>query len=647
MDKIKNIEDSRFALSRLSIMLISGISFFTDAYDLFVIGIVLLIVKDIFSLSAIQIGMLASVALFGAAVGSIAFGYLGDRLGRRYTYWLTISILIIAAIGSSLSFDFTQLLLWRLLLGIGIGGDYPLSATIVAEYASKDSRGKLVASTFAMQGFGIIAGGVLAVGLLAANLPMDWIWRILLAAGAIPTIAILYSRSKLSETPWYSAYQKARKGRKRVVASITFGELWANNHKYIIGSALAWFLLDISYYGTTIFTPYLATFFGFSGIFGPSLASALILIIAAIPGYWVAVWLIDKEGRKPMQAIGFLAMALLFITLAIFGKGMLAYMPVAFFSLYGLTFFFSNYGPNMTTYVYPVELYPTQFRARGHGFAATSGKIGAALSTLLFPLLIAYFGEFSVMALLGAVALCGFAATMLLLPETKKRSLLETSGESALLLITDILYSKFESMLEHIGKGMRLLRMRMDSKLSNKDFADGAKREEHYCDIDARSILDGMLDSKLNSIVYYDISHLAKRLDDVMDGIEEVAARFLIYDMKGSGKDMQEMVEATAVCIKDLTESMALLANIQFDPNALKALSSIAKDASKYENVADTVFRKSLHDAIKGSRNMKNVIATKEVYEAIESISDRCMDVIDIENDIALRYAYSKKLIKN
>ncbi len=85
------------------------------------------------------------------------------------------------------------------------------------------------------------------------------------------------------------------------------------------------------HYGTSIFTPYLATFFGFVGIYGPTLASALILIAAAVPGYWVAVALIDKEGRKPIQAIGFLAMAILFFVLFLAGKQLLAAMPIAFF----------------------------------------------------------------------------------------------------------------------------------------------------------------------------------------------------------------------------------------------------------------------------------------------------------------------------
>jgi len=154
----EELENMPMNISHIKVMLISGISFFTDAYDLFVIGIILIILRPIFSLSTFQLGMLASAALFGAVIGPLIFGTIGDKIGRKFAYWITMLILIIGALGSATSSGFASLFLWRLLLGIGIGGDYPLSSTIVAEYSNKKDRGKLIASTFAMQGFGIIAG---------------------------------------------------------------------------------------------------------------------------------------------------------------------------------------------------------------------------------------------------------------------------------------------------------------------------------------------------------------------------------------------------------------------------------------------------------------------------------------------------------
>ncbi len=642
------LENSRLMRSHIRIMLIAGMSFFTDAYDLFIIGVVLLIVKGIFSLTPLQIGILASAALFGAAIGPVIFGYLGDKIGRKYVYWLTITILIIAAVGSAFSFSFLQLFIWRLILGIGIGGDYPLSATIVAEYANKNDRGKLISSTFAMQGFGIIAGAILAVALLGFNVPVGIAWRLLLGAGAIPTLSILYARTKLNETPWYSLYKKGRhletKSKQVSIVhrfSINFRELWKKNWKFIIGTSASWFLLDISYYGTSIFTPYLATLFGFTGIYGPTLASALILIVAAVPGYWVAVALIDKEGRKPIQAIGFLVMAILFLALFLVGKQLLAAVPLAFFAIYGLTFFFSNYGPNTTTYVYPVELYPTQYRARGHGIAATFGKLGAALSTLAFPVFLASIGRFALLGLLGIVALFGFAFTALLLPETKQRSLSETSGESELLLVTRALNSQFELMQKHIKKGLELLSQRFSGTLTNEEFFARVKQEEHDADAVVHGILDYVVEARASSISYQDISHLAYKLDDIMDGIEAIAARFMIYDIKHVDKNMLAMQKATQLCYKQLDENIRLMSYIQSDPKVLDSIKHNAILASKHENEADELLRSLLH-SLMARKDAKYIIKYKEIYEWLESISDRCIDAIDVINDIAVRYIYSR-----
>jgi len=638
---ISEIEGAKLNRKHIRIMLISGMSFFTDAYDLFVIGVVLLMVRGLFDLSALQLGMLASIALFGAAIGPIIFGYIGDKIGRKYTYWITIIILIIGAIGSAFSTGFIMLFVWRFILGVGIGGDYPLSATIVAEYANKNDRGKLVASTFAMQGFGIIAGALIAVVLLYAHVPIQLAWRLLLGFGAVPTLTILYARTKLGETPWYSLYtanKSSKKDPKERSYSIKPRELLAKNWKYMVGTSVAWFLLDVSYYGTSIFTPYFTTFLGYTGIFGPTLASALLLVIAAVPGYWVAVALIDREGRKPIQSIGFLAMGISFIVLALAGSYLLSIIPLAFFVIYGLTFFFSNYGPNTTTYVYPAELYPTQYRARGHGIASMSGKLGAALSTLAFPVILTQLGKYALLGGLGILALAGFVVTMVLLPETKRKSLSETSRENEIFLITRTLGTEFEQLIGHIDKGFSYIDDRLKSKISNKEFFNLVKGEEHEADLVVHDILDYIANYGASSIAFRDVSHLAERLDDIMDGIEAIGSRFMIYEIKDVEKDMLDMEEVTEKCFALLKDSISVLNNLRAE-EIIGKIRSNAIEASEYENDADQILRSSLKRIMQGT-DIKRIIKYKEIYEHMEILSDRCMDSIDVINDVVIRYRY-------
>jgi len=164
---LATLDSARLQRFHIQTILVAGMGFFTDAYDLFVVSLAIPILVFLYEgnhINSGQIGLLASSALMGAAIGQLLFGWLGDRVGRRRVYGITLSVMAVGAVGSALSFPvaglstLTVLTLWRFVLGIGVGGDYPLSATIMSEYSNVRSRGRLVASVFATQGFGLLAG---------------------------------------------------------------------------------------------------------------------------------------------------------------------------------------------------------------------------------------------------------------------------------------------------------------------------------------------------------------------------------------------------------------------------------------------------------------------------------------------------------
>ncbi|MDE3223193.1 MAG: MFS transporter, partial [Acidobacteriota bacterium] len=97
--------------------------FFTDAYDLFIIGTVTVILTPIFNLSTNQISLLNSISLLASVVGAITFGKLMDRLGRKRMYGVEVTILVVGALLSALSWNFTSLMIFRVLVGLGVGGD--------------------------------------------------------------------------------------------------------------------------------------------------------------------------------------------------------------------------------------------------------------------------------------------------------------------------------------------------------------------------------------------------------------------------------------------------------------------------------------------------------------------------------------------
>jgi MFS transporter, PHS family, inorganic phosphate transporter len=108
-----------------------------------------------------------------------------------------------------------------------------------------------------------------------------------------------------------------------------------------------------------------------------------IVAVFAIPGYIVAILLLDRVGRKSIQILGFAMMTPMFLLIGLIPAVATTLAP--FLVLYGISYFFTEFGPNMTTFIYPAELFPTEVRTTGHGISAGAGKLGAFAGAFLFP----------------------------------------------------------------------------------------------------------------------------------------------------------------------------------------------------------------------------------------------------------------------
>jgi PHS family inorganic phosphate transporter-like MFS transporter len=206
--------------------------FFADAYDLFSISLLTRLLGRIYyqdyapgakpgKLPIDANAAVTALALVGTLLGQLVFGWLGDRIGRKRIYGVSLLIMIVSSLCSAMSFGtepsavIGSLCFFRFWLGFGVGGDYPLSATIASEYANKNNRGGLVAAVFAMQGLGILTAAAVAlivtaifekaypgtpfgtsVDLIRGSCPKqaDYVWRIVLAFGALPALLTMYAR---------------------------------------------------------------------------------------------------------------------------------------------------------------------------------------------------------------------------------------------------------------------------------------------------------------------------------------------------------------------------------------------------------------------------------------------------------------------
>ncbi len=464
-EALKQLDESPMSGFHLKTVIVAGMGFFTDAYDLFVIGVVSTILTQVWHIKSLEVSLLSSVALLASVLGAFVFGRIADTMGRKFIYGYELIVLAIGALASAFAPNIIWLLVFRFILGVGIGGDYPVSATLVSEYANRKDRGKLITFVFSTQALGLIIGPLLTYILLISHVPADLVWRLILGAGAIPALATFWLRRQISESPRFALAQGDNAGVQRAVDmaqgkkkdakeagdtseslapkqqqqkdeakhKTTWKELFSTRHWliWLVGAAGCWFLLDIAYYGTTVSTPLVVKLFSPKSTLPTNmLYTLLIFVVAALPGYILTAFTVDRLGRKPIQLIGFGMMALSFGSLFVFPA--LTKITVTFLVLFGLSYLFTEFGPNITTFLYPAEIFPVTVRTTAHGISAGLGKFGAFIGAFLFPLLLTNpgFKLPGTMGVAAGICVLGFFLTFVL-PEPKQKSLetIEKEGQ--------------------------------------------------------------------------------------------------------------------------------------------------------------------------------------------------------------------------
>ncbi|MGH9045643.1 MAG: MFS transporter, partial [Acidimicrobiales bacterium] len=417
-----------------------------------VISTVAVLVRSQWHLSTSQTSWVAGSTILGAFVGAFVFGRIADLLGRKSVYALVAMIMILGALSSAFADGFVWLTITRFILGLGIGGDYPVSAVLMSEYANRDDRGRLVGLVFSMQAIGLIVGPLVGLVLLSSGIGDGLVWRLLLGLGALPAAAVVYMRLKMPESPRFEASVKGRADLAMGnLVSFTGGALGGETGVKppvaakrsplsrlvldrrllltLVATAGTWFLFDYAYYGNTISLPAILNDVSPHATLITKLAWSLVMfVVFAVPGYLLAITKMDRIGHRRLQLIGFCVMAVCFLALGAIPQ--LTSTVAAFVAIFGLSYFFVEFGPNTTTFVLPSELFPVSLRTTGHGMSAGIGKLGAFIGVFLVPGLESALGLRGLLLVACASAVAGYLLT-LVLPEPARRSLeeLETLGE--------------------------------------------------------------------------------------------------------------------------------------------------------------------------------------------------------------------------
>ncbi|KPM36556.1 Repressible high-affinity phosphate permease [Neonectria ditissima] len=447
---LAEIDKAPFGWYHVRACVVAGVGFFTDSYDIFVVSMLTIMLGIVYfpatgkmptsSDNAIKLSTSA-----GTVIGQLGFGMLADIVGRKRMYGMELLVIIFATLAQALTSGSPAcsiigvIIFWRVIMGVGIGGDYPLSSIITSEFATTKWRGAMMGAVFAMQGIGQLVAALVMMFLTlgfksqlekapdvdqctgSCQVAVDKMWRTLVGFGAVPACIALYYRLTIPETPRYTFdvardVEKADEDVKAYVAGKSEGSTddiaraeaqkvarqdlqvpkasWRDfcrhysklkNFKLLLGTAGSWFCLDVAFYGLSLNNGTILKVIGYSTkdannvyefLHNTAVGNIIIVLAGAVPGYWVSVATIDTIGRKTIQLGGFAILTILFIVMGFAYK----HIPSnGLLAIYVLAQFFFNFGPNTTTFIVPGEVFPTRYRSTSHGISAASGKIGSII----------------------------------------------------------------------------------------------------------------------------------------------------------------------------------------------------------------------------------------------------------------------------
>ncbi|WP_055489141.1 MFS transporter [Streptomyces sp. TP-A0356] len=459
------LDDATMSRLHVRFWLLAGLGILLDGFDFFIIGVANPLISADFSVSAVEKGMLSAAAIVGSVFGAALLGPLGDRIGRSRIFRVDLWLFVIFSVLCAAAWDVWSLMAFRLALGVAVGLDYPIAASYLAEILPARNRGRWLVSAFSLQAAGIVLGAAAGVVILEVS-PQVTSWRLMLGFGLVPALAIIWLRRRVPESPRWLAqngrerearqvgralvgapvqvtaadkerHEPPQEGLKAFLQPQLFSRPW---RRRTVFTAVPWFLMDIATYGVGIFTPTLlaslalgrpnTTFIADDIV---STKGTALLDVFLVVGFALAILLVDRMGRVPLQLIGFAVMAIALCVLAVGSRlpgGANAHLGMVMLG-FGMFNTFMNLGPNATTFALPAEVFPSEMRAAGHGFAAGCGKLGAALGTFLFPVLLEGIGEAALLYAVAAACACGFLVTLAFRIEPRGCSLEELSGAQA------------------------------------------------------------------------------------------------------------------------------------------------------------------------------------------------------------------------
>ena len=427
------------------VTLLSGFGWMFDAMDVGLLSFVMVALAREWGLSQGQVGVAISAGLFGMFVGAAVSGTLADRYGRRAVMMATLLVYSVATGLTALAWGYGALLVLRFVTGLGLGGELPVASTLVSEVAPAKSRGRMVVLLESFWAYGWILAAL--IGFLVIP---EYGWRVAFLIGSLPALYVLVLRRGLTESPRYllrrGRHAEAREAAARLgvetegldeeekqgepVAGAGLRALWGGAYaRRTLMLWVLWFGMVFSYYGIFTWLPQILAGSGRDLV--SSFGFVLLITLAQVPGYFSAAYLVERWGRKGTLVVYLVGSA---VAALVFGlRGLAADAPGMELVLWGSLVSFFNLGAWGVLYGYTPELYPTEARGSGTGWATGVGRIGGIVGPYLVGVMLGApgLGTPAVFSMFAAVLLLIAANVWLLGEETRGRPLGEISGHKA------------------------------------------------------------------------------------------------------------------------------------------------------------------------------------------------------------------------
>lgn len=421
----------------LRLVLVAGGGPFCDGYILGLIGIVLPLLVNGFRLSADQTGLIGASSLFGVFAGGLSGGVISDRFGRKRLYTLNILMFAVFSAAQYFSGSFPALLLWRFLVGVAIGADYPIATAYVTEFMPRRWRGPALAGLIAFWWLGYVASFIAGYALLSF-FPGDW--RLVLGSGFVPSALLLLCRAGMPESPlWLLGAGRIEEARRiagtYLKANVSFEGLKTEPSRGDRRTLLT--LLSPRYRGRLAFVCafwILQSAPAFSihtlqaqileqmHMSNPLLGACVVTSFTFLGVLPVSFGLINTVGRRTLLIRTFAVAALALLFIAVW-PGRPGWIIILAFIVYSAV----EAAGSGLQFVYPNELFPTGIRGTAMGFASSVSRLGAALGTFVLPLAVAHYGVRGALLAASGLLAAGTVLSWRFAPETSGLGLAESS----------------------------------------------------------------------------------------------------------------------------------------------------------------------------------------------------------------------------